>query len=502
MPPIWDATSGVFAPAVYLYESGYDMSGLLKEPGYLSAGPNVHSLGLPAHFTYLIMQLSVGNPKVYLPALHMIHFALAAITLMLTFRIAMMRMGGAVSALLAILLLFTPSFGVQVSYVHSPMIGATCTILAIWFWASRRYGWMVTFVFLACLVKSFSISLVACLMLLMLLESSRSLAQRLAWAGSLLGISAFVEVTKTLVDDRSAERSTDLFLYLESVYSYLIKTPDIFFLVLMSIIIPFTFLVTNRLLSLQAAVGWVEKQANGDSDQRLWLAVYMMPLTFFGFILAVPITYPAFIPLIRYYVWILPYMVLGTVYSIYLLLARVKVQRTQRTLRSQRRLGAITLLVVVIVFTSLNRYGEFYPHGLRPYSSFSIVERSYEYLDFYNIQKAALNSAAESHQGMPVFVTRGEFYALSSPMMGYVSTDDMDVRFLLDSPWMSADIDQFPDRFLLVDANSNASHGQAVLLSILGQARSRSDYQVSRVTEHRSGPYGSSVVEVTRALNQ
>ena len=52
MPPVWDAV-GVFAPAVYLYENGFDLAGLLAMPGYPAGGPNIHSLSLSTQTTVL-----------------------------------------------------------------------------------------------------------------------------------------------------------------------------------------------------------------------------------------------------------------------------------------------------------------------------------------------------------------------------------------------------------------------------------------------------------------
>ena len=32
--PVWDTAAGVFAPAIYLYEAGFDFYSLLEEPGF------------------------------------------------------------------------------------------------------------------------------------------------------------------------------------------------------------------------------------------------------------------------------------------------------------------------------------------------------------------------------------------------------------------------------------------------------------------------------------
>ena len=32
--PVWDTVGGIFAPAIYLYENGFDFASLLKEEGF------------------------------------------------------------------------------------------------------------------------------------------------------------------------------------------------------------------------------------------------------------------------------------------------------------------------------------------------------------------------------------------------------------------------------------------------------------------------------------
>jgi hypothetical protein len=207
----------------------------------------------------------------------------------------------------------------------------------------------------------------------------------------------------------------------------------------------------------------------------------------------VHLAYDSFKPLIRYYVWVLPSLLLAFAIAVRHL-GEGLAPRWNRAF--DLILGAI--LVSLIGLSLLNRHGTYYPKSEYLNRAFSKAERSMEYLDFHAVQRAVLKDAEEHVGKMPVFVTRGEYYYLSSPLMAYADDPPSDVRLLLDSPWNKSQLEEFPDEFFLVDAQSNAFHGQAILTRILQAAEKSTAHQVEALSTHRRGGYLSRLLRVKR----
>jgi hypothetical protein len=157
------------------------------------------------------------------------------------------------------------------------------------------------------------------------------------------------------------------------------------------------------------------------------------------------------------------------------------------------------LLTGLIFFFIANRDGRFYPSLDTEINSFSSAERSYEYLDFYKIQRDSVVSLAELQNKLPAFVTRGEYYYLSSPLMGYVKKHLNNIFLIVNKPYSSSNIDNFPDEFLLLDVSTQPLHGGKVVKEILGYAMASPSYSVSELVRHHSGPYSSSIFKISRS---
>ncbi len=104
----------------------------------------------------------------------------------------------------------------------------------------------------------------------------------------------------------------------------------------------------------------------------------------------------------RYYVQIVPLLVVGLVY-----LARTR----------GRTAFAYSLLVLILVFSLVNRNGALYPR--RNLENFALIERSGAYrdlLDLHLMGVAALEMAASSE---PVFYAQPDHYRFNYPLMEY-----------------------------------------------------------------------------------
>lgn len=468
MPPVWDALAGTFAPAIHLYETGFDLPALLAAPGYLEGGPNTHSLGLLTFVTLAALWSTGGEPALYLPLLHGIQIGLGALAATATFALARRLLGIATAVAVTASLLLIPVFRVQTGALHTEVAGAATTVLAVASFATGRRGWTITWVLLACWIKSFGLILVAALGLLIVLDTGTSRSDRLRQVGAMAGPALAFEVVRWLAASGGPPMVGTFGAHLADVWRRLLWVPDVLGLVV---------------LSLASGALWLRSRVRSDHDEvdrRAIHAILLVPIAMLAFVVTAPLSGAELIPLPRYYCWILPLLLLATALAV-------------RDLAGRR--AAAVVLTILALFSLANRDGRFYPDAGTRLRLFSQAERSLEYLDFYRVQREAVRSVPESAGGRPTLVTRAEFYALSSPLMGWVDEPVGNATFVLSPPYDSADVAELPDDFCVLDAGSNRYHGQARLGDILTSA-ARSGYRVTPIRHFQHGAWRGRLVRV------
>jgi len=118
-PPVWDTAFSVFPAAITLSETGFDLLNLLKMPGYLEGGPNVHANSIITIITAVMISL-FGKTNFLFPILHMIHFLIAAIGMACFYRFCIPIFEKKLSFLLTLTILVYPPFLTQAGYLGSP----------------------------------------------------------------------------------------------------------------------------------------------------------------------------------------------------------------------------------------------------------------------------------------------------------------------------------------------------------------------------------------------
>lgn len=478
MPPVWDAV-GVFAPAVYLYENGFDLGGLLALPGYLEGGPNIHSLSLVTLLTLGAMIGSGGQPDLFLPGLHLVHFAFAALTGAITFGLSQRLLGRFGAALVTAALLVFPTFLVQSGALHTETAGAALVMLSLASFAWRRFGWMTVFAVAACGVKSLGLLLLVPLTLGIAADRSMTTPRRLAWSSCLLIPAITVEAAKWAGAPPTSGEPGNLLEHLEAMLSHLANVPDLLVLLVLSSIVCADQIIRAFRTGIQETLD--------DDSRRTQLATALLPASCLAFVALLPLSGAAFIPLQRYYVWVLAP-------------ALITVSAALGALGG-RRVAAGTLLGFV-AFAGLNHGGRFYPKREETIRRFSVVERSYEYLDYYRAQQQGVRAVESLAEDRPAFVTRGEFYYLASPLMGWVDRHVRNVHFVLEPPYDSSHLSHFPRDFYVLEADSNRYHGQGVVLDLVAQADLRSDYEPRLAGEWTSGPYTTKLIHIRRKTGE
>ena len=472
MPPVWDAV-GVFAPAVYLYESGFDLASLLTMPGYAAGGPNIHSLSLSTLLTVAAMWLGGGQPWLFLPGLHLVNFALAGLTGAYAFWLSRPLLGCPAAGLLAAALLLFPPFLVQSGALHTEMAGAALVMLAIASFVTRRFRWMALCVIAACAVKTLGLAVVAPLVLLVAADARIPGRRRAIGCGGIVLAASVIEAAKWVAAPSPVGAAKSLPAHLDVMLSHLGQVPDLAVLLGLALVACSDQTIRAARSGLQAALD--------NDERRTLLACALVPPACIGFVALVPLSGADFIPLQRYYLWALAP-------------ALIAIAATAQALGGR---WVVTIgLAAFVAYAGVNRNGRFYPHEEDPIRRFSVVERSYEYLDYFQAQRHGVRGLASTNGDRPSFVTRVESYYLASPLMGWVDRAVPNVHFVLEPPYDSSHLSHFPNDFHVLELDSNPYHGQRVVLDLLAQAALRSDYELIVVAEWRSGPYTAKLIRI------
>lgn len=487
MPPVWDAAAGVFSPAIYLYENHYDLASLLQLGGYPQGGENVHSFSLITWITALTLSLTGGDKGLYLPLLHSMNFVFAGCIVGVAFNLVRRLRSSACALLVVGAIFISPLMSVQVSYVYTEVAGSLASLLTLFFWV-RGKAWSAVFMALgALLVKSVGLFVVVALLALLLIDGLRlGIKWAISRCSCLLLCAIGFEWVKSLYGNTPGMLAKDFGTYVRGVYARLQDVPDLLFVVAAFGV--FSLYVLYRMISEQ---GWrlskVVHVTMADEKYRLLFGGYVFVSSFLCFVIFVYFSGMNFFPLVRYYVWVLPvvYAFLGVATYTYLY-------------PGYKRL-TIGLLSLYFLFLFLSREGIFYPDYNAGVTSFSRLERSFEYKDFYKLQADLLDLVDREYSSEIVYVTRGEYYFSSSPLMGYVSRNLTGVEFLKAPGVSDKPLEEFPDNFILLNANSNGYHGQVKLYELVVEGVKSDDYEVSVEKKVMVGPYVGEVIRIKRS---
>lgn len=445
-PPVWDSAMGVFPPAIYLYESGFDIRALLQEGNWWIGGPNVHSLSLLTWFIAMVMTVTQSATATF-AIVHASTFALVAWSLQ-SFTRVLSQDGYRPTAVLsaAALLLMTPLVLVQVGYLYTESWVMALGVLAWAGWRENRPATAVLFCVLALCVKLTAIAIVACLVLALVLSRHHSLTRRIAFAITLPIAFWAVRALPNWLGAAPVPAASwgDPTKLARALIERLGEIPDV------------SMLLAAGMVSalLYAAGQWRRGGRLGNlsslgvesSSELICLA---MPFVFFAGITAALFTQNIFLP--RYLVPIVPFSIASI-----LIFAR----------SIDREKWACGIFIVGCLLGVANSSGLLYPPD---HERFSIVERSHAYHDFHDLQIEVIEAFAEMPPSLPVFVSKEVDYMVSHPMMGYVDRPMPNVESIYLPPHSDRPLADFPDEFLLVF--SNPHHGGAEIVELVRAAQ-------------------------------
>ncbi len=483
-PPVWDTSSGLFPAALTLAGNGFDLRDLLARPGWAHGGPNVHPFSSVTWVTAAVLRI-FPEREVWLPLLHLLHFAMAAGTLLGVHRLARLLLPPALALAAPIVLLSWPLFLVQASYLYTEMPLALCTVWAVRCHASRRHVWAAVWSALACSVKEVGLVVPAALLVAVALERS-SAAQRLRRLAALalpalvfVGLNLFVAVP---VEDVSGLRPLGHAEHLRDIARKLALVPDLA-LLLIAFSVVLLVSLPEGLRTLRE--GPAQPEDVQDAASRVRSSGLLLAGAFAGFYLLVPFTRVEVYVLPRYYLQLLPFVLL-------LLL--------DAALRWGNVRIATALLASLALFFVANRRGDFlgwYPPV--PGNEFSLAERSLEYRDLLAVQRLMLDAATRLPDGVTLVYGLPEHFLFSWPRMGYADSPRAErICVWLERGRRPADLAAYPPRFAIL--YNFAGYGGRLLQELQRQARRDPSRRV-RATAFERGRYRTLLIQIEPALD-
>jgi hypothetical protein len=466
-PPVWDSAMGIFPAAIYLYDTGYDIRGLLQQTSWLEGGPNVHSLSLLT-WTVAVVMTVTDSPQVTFLIIHLLTFAAFAWALQ-GFTVVLRSYGLAPRTVLAAaaFLLLIPMVLVQVGSLYTETL-VLCTSVGAWVcWRKGKLGTAVLWCVIGIFVKLTAVP-IAALVGAALLFSGRPYNVRKILLILTLPLALWVSLSLPGWLGATPQAVHDWGQPEQLMRKFQIRmqvVPDVRWLIRLALLSGIAYFVARvwKDQNLRVITGT-------DPDSRSRLICLAMPFVFMAGVLAM--IHAGALFLSRYLLPVLPFAI-GSV-----LLFTSQLRGT----RVRGQLVAFVVLIGACLYSAANYNGRFY--GAEK-NSFSVVERSHAYRDFHALQVEAIGALAEKPDEVPAFVSREIDYMISHRMMGYVEERIPNTFPIYVEPHQGRELGEFPDEFILL--RSNRWHGGAKIRSLLRQATASEEHEVTEGLIERNG---------------
>ena len=439
-PPVWDTAMGLFPAAITLAGNGFDVVELLGMPTYLEGGPNTHSTSPVTLTTAFVLKVSGGGGRA-LVILHLLHFAATAMALVFLFRLARPVFGSLGTFLLCLSVLLHPVFSAQVGFLYMEVPLFLCAVAALHAFANQRFRAAVVWSALAYATKEAGIIVPATLAAATLLEN-RTLPARLRRVGLLLAFPVLWTVTISSLARLSGGGTPGPTLvstfsnafggFWHYVDRFLFNVPDLLILILVFLATGVFFLSTDPVRVPGEEPPEENREYRGVSEEvphnrdrtpkmyererqaRRVLGYSGLMIVFFLllFFVVLPIGFSFTIILPRYYVVILPFLLMWTGYA------------AQRLGASRLDSPAAVCFAILCGLFALNGHGVLYPMDIDtegPGNDPPLTERSNAYRRLQAIQVEAVRFLETLPEGTPVYYGHYEHYLFSYPELGYAN---------------------------------------------------------------------------------
>ena len=400
-PPAWDSSTTVSPAALTMVELDFDIWALANLPGTLQGGPSTHSTSI--YTIGLALLIAWLGPSSGFYVAHLISILLIGALSGSTYLLARERLSVRASALVAVAASVLPVVIQQSADVYLDLPLAVITTLACWAAVQRRFWLTVGMAFIGVAIKTSAIFLLP--LILLARPLGRSTRNHLIHVGLGVAIAILPFVPPFLTTDRFDTQMTfeAQIVLVQSSISMLVLTVDVFLVLL-------AFALTSY-----------GRSRDGNHD-RVSRVTALLLLSFIGTHLATILTSGTIALLPRYYIAILPAV----------LASLPPLEGSGQTTANRRRIFALAGLAVLVVFSLVNRQGDFYP--LPDHSFYVLAERSTRAQTLLELQVEGTRRLVAI--GLPVAAGLNEHFRLLYPDMGYVSETPDEVISLVEG-WPS-----------------------------------------------------------------
>jgi len=476
-PPVWDTAMGVFPPAAFLYDTGFDIVSLATQADWWSGGANVHSFSLWTWLTAVVMSVT-DDPLTTFATLHIATFILNAFAISIFVKILFEYTSSAPIALTSgLLLLLTPLVLVQIGYMYFESIVMCLGVLTWASWHRQREGVAVILAIVALSVKLTGVSMVVILSLVLLIRLVSSFSYtRLALLLSLP--TSFYIITSVpewfgALNNGNLLRWGDQAQLLQGVIKSLGRVPEISGFILLGAVVSIVYVV-----SVWRSVGWASLAAYCQKIDRTESSQIIALVYPFVFCTGVYFsTYMGFLLLPRYLLPILPF---------------VLVQLALGGHRFNFQPVLLSVLLIACIGSIYNHNGILYSRS----GAFSLVERSHAYKPYVRAQKTIIGEIDKLPRGIPIYVSREIDYMTSNRMMGYSKDPNPYIFGIYTKKFRYMAIEQLADEYYVV--LSNGGHGGKRIKQILKMAQDSDEWQVTNTYKQNIGGYNMHIHHLHR----
>jgi hypothetical protein len=457
----------VFPAAATLAETGFDLGHLIDQPGYSEGGPNVHSFSLITWITAAFIAV-LGDGGTLFPALHLLHFAITALAMTVLFRFAATFLDPGLAGLATLAVLVFPLVLTQAGFMYLEMPVLATTALAMLAWQQQRPVWVVVWVTAAVLVKGSGLAVALALGGATLLDSPPR-NRRVVW--SFVTVAAPIAIVLSM--PISAGLGTTRFReHVVHMVQYLIRIPDLLVLLLAYVLLSSLFVRRRRHEDIDQG----EDRAEVTNQTTSWYATSFLVVAFFLFYLALPLAGNGLIVVPRYYVQLVPFVILG--------LAGIAARRYHRGF-------VVAVLIVFIAWTALNRNGTYYPDN--DINNFPLAERSGAYVELIELHRVETRELEALPAGVPVIYDQPTHIRFSYPLLGYAEKPLRDGINIVQTETLR-NIEDFPEEFYLL--YEYPWLGGDLIRAVWRQAEEEPGRHV-QIRDVRAAQYRSRLIHVT-----
>jgi hypothetical protein len=455
---------GLFPAAITLVENDFDLGHLLRQPGYESGGPNVHSISLVTWFTAGVMAV-VGDGPLLFPALHLIHFALAAVAMVAVHRFALLLLSPLPAALTAASVLLFPLVRTQTGFMYLEIPLLAVTVLSLLAWTTGKPYRAALWAVVAVLVKPTGVIVAGALLFASFSErpwrGGHPLRDGALFAGLAVILGTFVLLTGGAMEAGSIGDHFRL------MAGYLVNVPDLLLL--------FLAFVASSLAAL------FKKTHGTPSGRRAAISMLAVMISFLGFFSVLPL-FGGFPVIPRYYVQIAPFMLVSLF----------------ATLESRAGPSKTTAwLVGLLVYFLVNSNGRLYLN--QDLNNFSLQERSGGYVGLLELHLKGIRELEGLGAVGPVFYAQPVHYRLHYPQMGYAAGPLPNGYCIFhEEPYRQGDLSDFPSDFHLL--YEHPWLGGEIIRGVREQADANGDWEVESYPIV-SGGFQSELIHIRRLVD-